>query len=512
MNNYGNHPVLNPPNPPASGSKKWIWWVMGIIGGCLILSGCIALIAGIVLYSQGILDLPTLSGLSPDAAAVDGEVSLVAGFTPDPYTINITGGGTTDVSKITLGSASGCVGFVSNAPTFSLNWTGPSAQLRIYSISSTGVDMTMIVRDPSGNWFCNDDSGDISWDPMIDIFNAGSGQYDIWLGSHTSGGGDLSSLYVTELDYSPADPTGSNNIGTGSLDLGADPTYGIIDLASNFLPDPFQTTFVGGGSVDISSANLGQDCTGYAASAPDYRINYSGSSSKLSIFFVSDTGSDTTLIVNDASASWLCNDDFNSSSGDPLVDILNPATGQIEIWVGTYTSGDLASGTLYITERDLTPADVGGGLPGGSGTLDYSLDPTFGSATIGNNSTPDPYLIEMISGGSVDVSSQTLGPDCTGFTANAPDFRFDYTGSASHLRVFFVTADGTNTTLIINAPEAIWYCNDDDPVSGTTNPMVEITVPGTGQYDIWVGTFGSSDSSNGTLYITELQYNPSSLP
>jgi hypothetical protein len=512
MNTYGNQPIQAPPPPPATGSKKWIWWVVGIIGGCLILSCCIALIAGIVLYTQGKLNLPFQSGLSPDTTAVNGEVSLVTGFTPDPYTTTITGGGTTDVSKLTLGSASGCVGFATKAPTFSLNWTGPSSQLRIFSIAMTGADTTMVVRDPAGNWYCNDDSGDISLDPMIDIFNAGTGQYDIWLGSHTSGGGDSATLYVTELSGSPEDPLGSNNGSTGSLELGADPTFGTTDLTSPFLPDPFQTTLVGGGSVDIYSANLGQDCTGYAASAPDYRINYSGSTSNLRIFFVSDTGSDTTLIVNDATGSWLCNDDFTSGSGDPLVDILNPVTGQMDIWVGAYTSGDSASGTLYVTEMDLTPADVGGGLPGGSGTLDYSLDPTYGSATIGDNSTPDPYSIDMISGGSVEVSSLSLGPDCTGFAANAPDFRFDYAGSASRLRIFYVAADGSNTTLIVNGPAAIWYCNDDDPLSGTTNPMVEISAPGTGQYDIWVGTYGSSNSGSGTLYITEQDYTPSLLP
>jgi len=499
-----------PPPPPASGSKKWIWWVVGIIGGCLILTCCIALIVGIVLYTQGILNLPFLSGLSPNAATVNGEGSLVTGFTPDPYTTTITGGGTTDVSKLTLGSASGCNGFVTKAPTFRLNWTGLSSRLRIFSVAMAGADTTMIVRDPSGNWYCNDDAGDGGWDPMIDIFNAGTGQYDIWLGSYISGGSDSATLYVTELDYTPVDPTGSNNGGTGSLDLGADPTYGTTDIASGFMG--YRVQFIGGGIVDVYSANLGPDCTGYAASAPDYRINYSGSSPKLRIFFVSDSGTDTTLIVNDATANWLCNDDFISGSGDPLVDIPNPTIGQIDIWVGTYSSGDFASGTLYVTEADLTPADVGGALPGGSGTLDYRLDPTYGSATIGDNSTPDPYSIDVTSGGSVDVSSLALGPDCTGFAANAPDFRFDYAGSASRLRVFYVATDGSNTTLIVNAADESWYCNDDDPVSGTTNPMVEFSTPQTGRYVVWVGTYGSSNFISGTLYITELDYTPSFLP
>ena len=512
MNAFGNQPMQAPPPPPTSGSRKWIWWVLGIIGGCLILTCCIAFIAGIVVYTQGNLNLPFLSGLSPNAAAKSGEGSLVTGFSPDPYAVTITGGGTTDVSKLTLGSTTGCVGFVTKAPTYRLTWTGPSSKLRFFSVTLSDADTTMIVRDPSGNWYCNDDAGDGGWDPMLDVINAGTGQYNIWLGGFTSGGSEAATFYVTELDYTPIDPTGSNTGGTDSLDLGAEPTYGSMDLASGFLPDPYQTTIVGGGYVDIYSANLSPECTGYAASAPDFRINYSGSSTNLRIFFVSETGRDTTLIVNDANANWLCNDDFISGSGDPLVDIPNPATGQIDIWVGTYSSGDYASGTIYVTEADLTPADVGGSLPGGSGGLDLGLEPTYGSATIGDNSSPDPLMVDISSGGNVDVSLIGLGQDCTGFAAIAPDFRFTYAGSASRLRVFYVAADGSDTTIIINATDASWYCNDDDPVSGTTNPMAEFTNPGTGQFDVWVGTYGSNNLTSGTLYITELDYTPSHLP
>jgi hypothetical protein len=512
MNGLGNQPMQVPPPPPPASTKKWIWWVVGIIGGCLILSCCIALIAGIFLYTQGKLDLPFLSGLSPNAPALSGEGSLDTGFTPDPYTSSITGGGTIDVSKLTLGTTSGCLGYVTKAPTFSLNWTGTSSQLRIFSVANDGTDTTMIVRDPSGNWYCNDDSIDGGWDPMLDFPNAGTGQYDIWLGNYTSGGGIPATLYVTELGYNPLDPTGTNSNSTGALDLGAEPTYGTTDLASGFLPDPFQMTLLGGGGVDIYSANIGPDCTGYAASTPDYRINFSGSSPNLRIFFVSDSGVDTTLIVNDATASWFCNDDFTSDSGDPLVDIPNPTSGQIDIWVGTYTSGEFASGTLYVTESNITPLEVSGGTPGDSGALDFSLEPTYGSGTIGNVPTSDPILVDLPSGGPVEVSTLDLGPDCTGYAASAPDFRFQYAGSTSRLRIFFVSADGSDTTMIVNTPDSSWVCNDDDPVSGTTNPMVEIASPLAGQYDVWVGTYSSSSSVFGTLYITEQDFTPTILP
>lgn len=495
-----------------TGSGKWVGWVAGILAVCLILICCIGLIAGVYLYTQGRLKLPFIGNLKPNAVAFNGEVSLETGFMPDPYTKTINEGGTIDAAKLSLGSASGCKGFVTRSPTFSLNWIGPSLLLRIFSVAQSGADTSLIIRDPAGNWYCNDDSGYGGSDPVIDLANAATGHYDIWLGGMTSGDNVSATLYITERDYTPVNPTGSASEGAGSLDPAAEPTYGSVDLTGNFQPDPYQTTFTVGGMIDISSANLGPDCAGYTASAPDFKINFSGNASRLRIFFVADQGKDTTLIVKDSSEKWFCNDDFISGSGDPLVDISSPGAGQFDLWVGTYLPGDHSSGTLYITGLDLTPADYGGSSPPGSGTLDYGLEPTFGSVIFGDGSTADPYATQVISGGTIDVSSLSLGQGCAGFAANAPDFRFNYAGSANRLRVFYIADDGTNTTLIISGVNAIWYCNDDDPVSGTKDPMVEISNPGTGQYDVWVGTSSPGSISYGTLYITELDYTPAHLP
>ena len=495
---------------PVSG--KWIGWIVGVLSACLILACFISLIAGVYLYTQGRLKLPFFGKLDPNAAALNGEVSLETGFLPDPYTKTIIGGGTINGTKLSLDSASGCNGFYAKSPTFSLNWIGPSTLLRIFSVAQSGADTSLIIRDPAGNWYCNDDSGYGGSDPLIDLPDTATGQYDLWLGGTTSGDNVSTTLYITERNYTPVDPTGSASGGEGSLDPAAEPTNGTVDLSGSFQPDPYQTTFSVGGMVDVSSANLRSGCAGYAAGDPDFRINFSGNASNLRIFFVAESGKDTTLIVRDPPGQWVCNDDFISGSGDPLVDISGPGVGQFDIWVGTYMPGDHSSGTLYITGSDLTPADFGGSPPAGSNTLDYGLEPTFGSVIFGDGSTSDPYTTQIVGGGNIDVSSLSLGQGCSGFAANAPDFRFNYAGSADRLRVFFVADDGTDTTLIISGVNAIWYCNEDDPVSGTKNPMVEISNPGTGQYDVWVGTSSPGSLSHGTLYITELDYTPTHLP
>ena len=148
-----------------------------------------------------------------------------------------------------------------------------------------------------------------------------------------------------------APPSNVQPPATGGLDYTLEPNFGVESLAAGFASDPYMVSVTSGGSVDVDGLDLGSDCTGYATSAPDFRIQWSGSSSNLRIFFVADDeNEDATLIVNDARGNYYCNDDF--SGWNPLVDIPNPAEGQIDIWVGSYSSSDYVAGTLYVTELD----------------------------------------------------------------------------------------------------------------------------------------------------------------
>lgn len=139
--------------------------------------------------------------------------------------------------------------------------------------------------------------------------------------------------------------------------------------------------------------------------------------------------------------------------------------------------------------------------------LDVTLAPNYGSVELESGFTPDPYEVAVISGGGVDVDEFDLGDGCTGWATNAPDFRLFWSGDPSRLRIFFVPDEpGEDTTLIINDPAGNWLCEDD--YSGW-NPLVEIDEADPGQYDVWVGSFGSSGRLiPGTLYITELDLGP----
>jgi hypothetical protein len=80
----------------------------------------------------------------------------------------------------------------------------------------------------------------------------------------------------------------------------------------------------------------------------------------------------------------------------------------------------------------------------------------------------------------------------------APDYDLHYTAGAYALSI--AVQANSDTTLIINAPNGEWYCNDD---ANGFNPEVLFDNPQSGLYDIWVGTFSSGASQPAQLRIHE---------
>jgi len=136
--------------------------------------------------------------------------------------------------------------------------------------------------------------------------------------------------------------------------------------------------------------------------------------------------------------------------------------------------------------------------------LDWQLPANFGSTELAAGFAPDPHEQPLTSGGPIDVSY--LGDGCRGWATAAPDFDVTYeAGSMTLLRFYFVADEALDTTLIINAPDGEWYCNDDAP--GTIDPMIDFTSPQDGLYDVWVGSYEEDERVEGTLFVTELPAN-----
>ena len=119
------------------------------------------------------------------AEALYDNVSLVTGFTPDPYLVSIVAGGDSAASD-ELGAA--CAGNVtSKQPDVVLNYTAGS-EFGLYLYAEAAEDTTLILLGPDG-WYCDDDShGDLN--PGVSLERPLSGDYLIWVGTFDGGVAD----------------------------------------------------------------------------------------------------------------------------------------------------------------------------------------------------------------------------------------------------------------------------------------------------------------------------------
>jgi hypothetical protein len=136
--------------------------------------------------------------------------------------------------------------------------------------------------------------------------------------------------------------------------------------------------------------------------------------------------------------------------------------------------------------------------------LDFTLDPNFGSTDLTAGFTPDPFTVDVVSGGPIDA--EYLGGGCDGWATAAPDYQVTYTsGDQSLLRFYFVPDTTGDATLIINTPDGEWVCGDDS--FDGLDPTVDFDDPDGGRYDVWIGSFDDGEQIDGELRVTELDSN-----
>ena len=139
-------------------------------------------------------------------------------------------------------------------------------------------------------------------------------------------------------------------------------------------------------------------------------------------------------------------------------------------------------------------------VAGVAAAQNYSLNPAYGTVNLTAGFTPDPYVVNVLSGGRNDAS-QTVSSSCRGFIAEAPDVRLNY--SAGSYPLILSVNSSSDTTLVVNGPDGSWYCDDDGGNQGL-NPALRFNSPQSGQYDIWIGTYGNASNQAAHLHISEL--------
>jgi hypothetical protein len=135
------------------------------------------------------------AGGEPDwrAQPTYGTLELRAGFRPDPRTVELRAGGDGDAS----GLGDGCVGAIDfSAPDVDVNYEGGGDVLYISATSQ--ADTTLVVYTPSQEWACNDDFD--GSDPGIVFRRPESGNYNVWVGTYSSGPTQPATLRVSGRD------------------------------------------------------------------------------------------------------------------------------------------------------------------------------------------------------------------------------------------------------------------------------------------------------------------------
>lgn len=486
----------------------------------LLLAFCLTLLTFWTSFAQE--DRP----LDPAAVPDHGTAVLASGFTPDPYrSPRLTGGGSVDAAARNLGTD--CVGSINIQPDFRVT-VGEFPLLRfIYIADTITSDATLIIRDPNGLFYCNNNAFGLQ-NPLVDIAPVVPGDYAVWIGSFNPGTEVFGELYVTTNDGIVPGSTGlllplpdqpvltpPTTVSTPAptvLDPSREAAGGSYALAAGFLPDPYFGAVVGGGDLDVSS--IGEGCAGYAGSAPDFQLDWSGISTRLRFLYLPAQPIDANagLVVLSPDGQWVCNTDFAPGYARPMVEFIQPVPGAYRVWVTDESAPNtMVTGLLYVTERTVTPEtirqadsrafpNVNGLTPGG-----------VAQARLFEPATPDPYAVTGViaTDGGVDVI--TLNPEinqpdpnrgCEGFFTTAPTYSFEYLEAAPFLRLFFVADDPTtDPTLIVRMPNGGWYCGDDS--FDTSNPTINIIGNfATGLVDVWVGTYDAGVEIPGTLVIT----------
>ncbi|MFN3170204.1 MAG: hypothetical protein ACE37E_05885 [Hyphomicrobiales bacterium] len=123
------------------------------------------------------------------------------------------------------------------------------------------------------------------------------------------------------------------------------------------------------------------------------------------------------------------------------------------------------------------------------------FDPTYGFINVARGFGSQNFSLQA--GGQLQASS--VGNNCNGFIANAPDYTIDFQG-AGRVPLDISVTSSTDTTLVVVGPDGSVYCNDD---SDGLNPALSIGHPRAGNYAVWVGTYSDGDTyPDATLQVS----------
>jgi len=152
------------------------------------------ILAAVIVAFSFLADTAFAQNVNARAAWANADVSLRAGFLPDPVILRGRAGGDwyfTTTQTCRRG------GWFANAPDARLRYQAGGMQLSFY-VRAPG-DTMLLINAPNGSWHCNDDYSGL--DPAIVFNRPMSGRYEIWVGTYDRRRVNNARLYITE--YGP---------------------------------------------------------------------------------------------------------------------------------------------------------------------------------------------------------------------------------------------------------------------------------------------------------------------
>jgi hypothetical protein len=268
---------------------------------------------------------PIANRIAPDSPPTLGVIDLDTA--PDNATLSGVAGGPLDAH--TLGGR--CRGWIPSAPHAVLTTTSPRYVL---ATTSSGPDLTMVFRGPSGEVRCDNDTG-YNRNPLI----AGPfppGTYEVWIGTRSSGD---TTPFTLQLSSEPIDSATVENGFTPQSPL----TLGILDATR--LSRPYTRS----GTVTGRSDARGYFSRCLGALTPEPQLTLTTSTTRRLRIEVRSSR-DTTLFVREGHGGVMCNDGSRGGLSPRLERDFWPGTFQV--WVATSRPGNTADFRLTVSAAD----------------------------------------------------------------------------------------------------------------------------------------------------------------
>lgn len=296
------------------------------------------------------------TAVQPDGAPTFGAITLRGNFVLDPFVVSVIGGGQFPASDL----SADCSGYVPANPSLTVTLNGdPTDNLRVFTYSDN--DPVLVVKTPSGEFLCSDDTNARVVDPTVEIASADPGTYAIWLGAYaenqlvpaflvlTHSADVTASLFdiATLVDRAPVGNLDANL--TAQLDAGLRQTTGAALTATldpEGDPQAFDDASGGGQILAFQTDARGFQCAGYVGAQPTLNLTVPDGAPAVAALFESTV--DSTLVIVGPDGRVFCNDDAQAGNLNPAIILANPPAGNYAVYVGAFDPAIIATGRLLV--------------------------------------------------------------------------------------------------------------------------------------------------------------------